>query len=82
MKSLQVEPKIKLPQERKKLMLYISAKGLINTDTFSKTDGKCKVFLQTEGFGEIYLGETETIKNNLNPDWETIFNLEYYFELN
>jgi hypothetical protein len=39
------------------------------------------VFYQLQGQEEEYLGQTEVIKDNLNPIWEKTFVIEYIFEL-
>ena len=62
-----------------KVSLFVSARKLPDMDTFSKSDPQCFVYLNAGGrWTEI--GRTEKIKDNLNPDWRTAFNLAYYFE--
>eukprot|EP00835_Amoeboradix_gromovi_P001858 NODE_94_length_21515_cov_0.130417.p8 type:complete len:368 gc:universal NODE_94_length_21515_cov_0.130417:1773-670(-) len=57
------------------ILLSISAKDLINKDSFSKSDPFCVIYSD-----EVELGRTETIKNNLSPVFSTKIQLKYYFE--
>lgn len=60
--------------------LFISARKLKNADTFSKTDPFCIVSLKSANSSFIQIGRTESIQNNLNPNWVTPIQLEYFFE--
>ena len=64
-----------------KVQLFISGRKLKDLDVFSKSDPLCKVFIRT-GTAQNWtpLGQTETIDNNLNPDFATSFTVEYFFE--
>lgn len=62
-----------------KLTLYISGRNLKNLDVFSKSDPKCEVFEHRNNTW-VSIGKTETIMNNLNPDFKTAINMNYYFE--
>mmetsp|Transcript_44463 Transcript_44463/g.58984 ORF Transcript_44463/g.58984 Transcript_44463/m.58984 type:complete len:111 (+) Transcript_44463:30-362(+) len=59
--------------------LFVSGRKLKNLDTFSKSDPKCVLFEQ-KGTSWQKIGETETVMNNLNPDFQTSFTVAYYFE--
>ena len=61
------------------ITLYISARNLKNLDVFTKSDPKCEVqeFVSNKW---VVIGKTETINNNLNPDFKTSIPMSYYFE--
>ena len=59
--------------------LFFSCKKLKDKDTFSKSDPFLRVYRLEAGTRQL-LGETEVVKNNLNPDFETSFDVEYFFE--
>ena len=59
--------------------LYISGRKLKNLDTFSKSDPICILFEQKNGKW-IEIARTEMIKDNLNPDFEQAFTVDYFFE--
>ena len=59
--------------------LFVSGRKLKNLDVFSKSDPKCVLYEQ-KGNSWQKIGETETIMNNLNPDFQTSFTVAYYFE--
>lgn len=61
--------------------ISISCRNLKDADLFSKSDPMVVVFVQD--FGKTSwreLGRTETIDNNLNPDFVKKFQMTYYFE--
>ena len=61
--------------------LYISCRKLKNLDTFSKSDPICYFYQWDERQRNWRLcGETEQIKDNLNPDFECSFGISYSFE--
>ncbi len=60
--------------------LYFVAKNLQDKDTFSKSDPRVKVYVRDPSLNDFALiGETETIKNNLNPEFKNSVRVEYYF---
>ena len=59
--------------------LFISGRKLKDLDAFSKSDPVCLVFEQINGSWR-KIGKTEQIKNNLNPDFQTSFEVPYFFE--
>lgn len=59
--------------------LYISGRKLKDLDAFSKSDPVCLVFEKVNGHWT-KIGKTEQVKNNLNPDFTTSFEVPYFFE--
>ena len=59
--------------------IFISGRKLKDLDTFSKSDPQCLIYEQ-RGNQWIKIGQTEQIRNSLNPDFTTSFTLAYYFE--
>ena len=59
--------------------LFISGRKLKDLDTFSKSDPVCLVFEKINGSWK-QIGKTEQIKNQLNPDFTTSFQVPYFFE--
>ena len=57
------------------ILLSISAKKLVNKDTLGKSDPFCEVY-----DGDVLVGKTETIQNNLNPTFTQKIEYKYYFE--
>lgn len=64
--------------------VYISCRNLIDLDLgVSKSDPFAVMFLKSEHETTWQcLGRTETIWNNLNPDFLKFFRVNYYFEKN
>jgi len=48
--------------------LFISGRKLKDLDTFSKSDPQC-IFYEKRNNQWVKLGQTEQIKNSLNPDF-------------
>ena len=66
-----------------KVNIWISCKHLPNLDYGfeNKTDPFVRVYVREEKKPDwILIGETEVINNNLNPEFNTIISLNYYFE--
>ena len=64
-----------------KVEVFISARDLKNSDTFSKSDPYCVLSLQAPGTTNYSnIDKTEVIQNNLNPNWTKTFTLDFYFE--
>ena len=59
--------------------IFISGRKLKDLDTFSKSDPQCMLYEQ-RGNSWVKIGQTEQIRNSLNPDFTTSFTLAYYFE--
>lgn len=63
-----------------KLELFISARGLYDMDVFSKSDPYVKVFFKkSPKMPFAVLGRTETVDNNLNPNFKKSFIVDYIF---
>ena len=68
-------------QSATKIELHISCEGLINKDTFSKSDPYCIVLMQNRTTLEYYeISRTEVVKNNLDPVWRKAQVLDFHFE--
>lgn len=64
-----------------KVDIFLSAKNLADRDTFSKSDPFCTLSMQLTPSGPYtVVGSTEVLKNDLNPNWNTSFQLDYCFE--
>jgi len=62
-----------------KVELRVSCTGLLDKDTFSKSDPICVLFEQRQNrWCEI--GRTERVLNNLNPNFAKSFQIDYAFE--
>lgn len=59
--------------------IFISGRKLKDLDTFSKSDPQC-IIMEQRGKTWQKIGQTEQIKNSLNPDFTTSFTLAYFFE--
>ena len=59
--------------------LFISGRKLKDLDAFSKSDPVCLVYERVAGQWQ-KIGKTEQIKNQLNPDFTTSFQVAYFFE--
>jgi Ca2+-dependent lipid-binding protein len=65
-----------------KVEIYLSARNLLDKDFFSKSDPYIKLYFKRDpSHKETYVGRTETINNNLNPNFNTAFKLDYVFEI-
>ena len=62
-----------------KLNLYVSARKLKDLDITSKSDPCAALFEYTNGKW-VKIGQTETIKDQLNPDFEKALEVAYFFE--
>jgi len=54
---------------------YISCKDLRDTDVLSKSDPQVWVFVENKK-----VGQTEVIRDNLNPEFTTAIKVNYVFE--
>ncbi|KAF0978021.1 hypothetical protein FDP41_002976 [Naegleria fowleri] len=72
------------PQCSSKVELHISCRNLRNMDVLSKSDPRVLVYIgfpqNNPQFTWRLLGETETVKDNLNPNFVKSFVLDYFFE--
>lgn len=69
-----------LNEELVELEIFVSARGLYDMDVFSKSDPYVKVYFK-RGPNQPWtlLGRTETIDNNLNPNFQRSFIVNYVF---
>ncbi|XP_077983479.1 copine-8-like isoform X2 [Glandiceps talaboti] len=59
----------------------VSARNILDMDTFSKSDPICVMYVQKVGSDKfVEYGRTEIIWDNLNPDFVEKFSLDYFFE--
>ncbi len=65
--------------DRENVELFLSCRNLSDLDTFSKSDPKVKVTYINKG-KQVFLGETEFHKNDLNPIFKKTFIIDYIFE--
>ncbi|XP_046858060.1 copine-7-like isoform X2 [Xenia sp. Carnegie-2017] len=63
-----------------KVSLHISCKGLLDKDSFSKSDPLCAVYIFKDEHWTEY-GRTERVGNNLNPEFSKSISVNYYFEM-
>jgi Ca2+-dependent lipid-binding protein len=64
-----------------KVDMYISGRKLKDLDVFSKSDPICILSEYNDKTKQwVKLGQTEQIKNNLNPDFKTHLTVNYFFE--
>ena len=59
--------------------LFVSGRKLKDLDTFSKSDPQCLLY-EKRGNNWAKVGQTEQIRNQLNPDFKTAFTVAYFFE--
>jgi Ca2+-dependent lipid-binding protein len=59
--------------------ICVSGHGLKRTDLLSKSDPYCEVLEKVENEW-VRRGKTEVAKDNQSPQWETYFELDYFFE--
>jgi Ca2+-dependent lipid-binding protein len=60
-----------------KVELVVSCKNLRNADTFSKSDPFVVMFTADDRGGWKEFGRTETIDDNLNPEFAKKFTINY-----
>lgn len=63
-----------------RVQLTITCKNLVDADVFSKSDPMVVVFTNNSGHWSEF-GRTETIWDNLNPEFAKHFIMEYHFEM-
>ena len=61
------------------VQLYISCRKLKDLDTFSKSDPQCRIYEFKQNQWR-QIAKTETIANNLNPDFKATIVVGYSFE--
>ena len=60
--------------------LFFSCRALKDADLVGKSDPQLTLEKHVEGNNWAFVGRTEVIKNNLNPDFVKSFKLEFVFE--
>lgn len=66
---------------KEKIMLFISCRALKDLDYIGKSDPYCQVFLKNDERSPWQkIAKTDTVENNLNPDFSTPIIVEYFFE--
>ena len=64
-----------------KVEMFISGRNLEDLDLLSKSDPICILSEYNSRNSQwVRLGQTEQIKDDLNPDFKTRFNVNYFFE--
>lgn len=66
-----------VPSKTRKMELRFSAKQLINKDTFSLSDPFLVCHTVRDGEAHREIGRTETVQDDLNPNWQTTFTFDY-----
>lgn len=68
--------------EFKGFFVFHSCRNLINADIITKSDPYCVVWMQEPRWQDQYyeIGRTETIDDNLNPQWVKKFVFAYSCE--
>lgn len=61
------------------IKIYISGRKLKNLDILTKSDPKCEVY-EMRGSEWVKIGSTETINNDLNPNFTKAVPMTFYFE--
>lgn len=66
---------------KQRVVLYMSCRKLKDLDVMSKSDPQVEVYLKDKTSQNWSLiGKTEIIKDNLNPDFITSVECDYFFE--
>ena len=60
--------------------MFVSGRKLKDLDTFSKSDSQCILYEKSANNQWVKVGQTEQIKNELNPDFKNSFQVAYFFE--
>ena len=64
-----------------KVEMFLSGRSLLDMDFFSKSDPYVRVFFKSNPVSKPNLiGRTETVMDNLNPNFRKSFLLDYIFE--
>lgn len=66
-------------EDKEKVELFISCRKLKDLDTLSKSDPQVRLYEQVKKGWKLW-GKTETIKDNLNPNFSRSFIIDYIFE--
>ena len=66
--------------ESEKIEIFISCRNLKNMDLFSKSDPIVRLYTNNKA-QYCFFGETEMVKDNLNPSFSRNFILDFHFEM-
>ena len=66
-------------EDKEKVELFVACRKLRDLDTLSKSDPQVRLFEQVKKGWKLW-GKTETIKDNLNPNFHRSFIIDYIFE--
>ena len=68
--------------EHQKIEIFISCRNLMDKDLISKSDPYVSFYMKEKSSGNYVLkGKTETIKDNLNPNFVKTFIVDFIFEI-
>lgn len=70
-----------IDQDKQRVELYLSCRGLKDKDIISKSDPYVKVSLGKQSDPLVLIGQTEVIKDNLNPNFSKTITVDYVFEV-
>ncbi len=66
---------------QEEIQISISCRNLVDLDIVTVSDPVVHVYIKNSLASNYFLiGKTEQIDNNLNPDFTTTFNIDFYFE--
>mmetsp|Transcript_46909 Transcript_46909/g.114263 ORF Transcript_46909/g.114263 Transcript_46909/m.114263 type:complete len:557 (+) Transcript_46909:148-1818(+) len=65
---------------KSRVRFIIKCKDLVNKDLLSKSDPMVIVNLEGKGGNFSYIGQTEWIQDNVNPEFQTKIEMDYTFE--
>ena len=61
--------------------MFISCRKLKDLDVIGKSDPYWQVYIKNDSRSEwMLVGKTDVVENNLNPDFSTPLQINYYFE--
>ena len=68
-------------EDKETVELFFSCRNLKDKDVFSKSDPLLILKKQINQNQWVEIGQTEMVKNNLNPDFAKSFKIEFFFEI-
>ena len=69
------------PVMKQRVALFISCRNLKNLDIMSKSDPQVEAYIRDKNNRSwSIIGKTERVNNNLNPDFSTSIECDYFFE--
>ena len=74
-------PNVDVSGNMQKVELFLTGRNLLDMDFFSKSDPYVKVFFKPSPNARMMqIGRTETVMDNLNPNFRASFGLDFVFE--